>query len=470
MHSYDIVISPMGFEDPKIHIVSINNSNLNVAIELRRITLIGEPRNENRQLSVNTATIKKIFKNDSENNSANILFYTIMKKVETQMVDHKLIVNETIIKNIAYDGLPFLVVYYLLSKHFKVPYVNDLIIKTFDKVIGPQRNIEPFILYITKILNKSLSIGSVLHCLTKEQILHSNNITHILWKVLYINRILQPVELNQYVDWTFMRCVAKRTFSDRAIIDKVIEGGNIKYIQKTASKQEKLSTAHIKEYAKNLKNAALEINYTLDDLSVVLFYQTGVKSLLEMLHRMNDKKHLDNIIDQYLSITSLLLRFGIIHNDPSLENMILHDNKLILINYEKAILSKDHWEPFDTNEISANITNLFPSKQLSDSNDQIFNCYAAYDIIRFLLTIKKHKFSSPRHPHEKIDRILSKCVSILKQIDQESGVTSNWISELVGEPFYLNPVFVSSRRRQSGKRKLHFLSNYIQSGVITNEA
>lgn len=465
MKSNDIVISPVGAEEPNIHTVSVNGIPFNVAIQLELIVLVGEAINEQRLLSVDARTMARLFQYSSDNKTMNSFFRGVMHKVEKRIVDHTITDGDTKVENIAYDGIKYFVVYYLLIKHYQYVTQFGKVVGLLDSIIHPSKtDIKAFATYVTRVCNSDNRIGSKLFALKRNQILHSNDLTQPIWKLLYINSILRCCSMNYYIDWSFMKCVAKLTFSDAHNIVEANEGSAIKYIQTTAIRQEQLARGDIKELTTKLKEATLSLDYALDDIALIAFYSAEGTKLSSSLEKLQEFKFFEAVVKQYISIVSTLVKYGIIHNDPSFDNILLDGDRLVVVNYDKAILSSHHHSAFDVDSIREQLNILLNKKTISDNLDQVFNCYASYDIIRFGILLKRTIGESMEQHHAYLDNMIKVAVGVLKQIDAPSGITDDWIVDLLsGTKIVATPAFVSTRRKHVGQLRNEFLTKYVQS-------
>ncbi len=193
----------------------------------------------------------------------------------------------------------------------------------------------------------------------------------------------------------------------------------------------------IKKLTLKLKEATIDIDYALGDLILVMFYSNMGNTLInEMnafieLSKSNSRISTDSLIStsmvnhesfrqlifQYLYALFLLTKQGIIHNDVHLNNILLTKNttkssqrcefqlspgktisipfpevNLTIIDYDKSILSHHHHNHFNKNvlQINEEMGIVFDDikKTISNDYDQVFNCYAMYDVVKFGLIMQ----------------------------------------------------------------------------------
>lgn len=382
MDTKDVIISPVGVEDPNIHTISVNGILYNVAIELQLITLVGASvisvNSEYRQFNLDTRIIKKLLKYDTDNKQANKLFQRVKLSIESKMKKDVLNYDKVELKNIAYNGIDYVIVYYLLLRGFAYTEENFVtlnqftaigpLLSVFDKILRNDNisltavDLKTFADYITIFGDNNTVIGSKLLCLTRYQIRNTNDLSQTIWKSMYINRIIRNIPLSvrhslfsPSIGWGIIRCVAKHVFTNDRLIDKVSFGENINYIRSAAHKQSQLATKlsagqlhsselnNIKKLASELNQATTDIDYALGDLIFGMFYANKGKTLFNESNafieesRTNRKVASSNtlakfivnhesfkqLILQYLFSVLLLAKHGIIHNDPHLNNMLL---------------------------------------------------------------------------------------------------------------------------------------------------
>ncbi|KAG7394169.1 hypothetical protein PHYBOEH_005563 [Phytophthora boehmeriae] len=312
-------------------------------------------------------------------------------------------------------------------------------------------DLRAFVDYILTFDNVSGQLGSKLLTITHSQIQNTSVLTQSLWKSMYINRILRTISINQRqhyfspsLDWGLVRSATKHLFTNEALIARVAFGENIQYIRTTAVTQHTLASAlisdhsldDIKRYSMKLKEATIDLDYILNDLALVMFYTNTGDTIFNSINafieetKLNDRlavghfaapiilKHevFKQIIFQYLYAIFLLAKHGIIHNDPHLNNILVSSNQskekcdyqlpsgkiismgycainVTVIDYDKSVLSHRHSRSF---EESARIINeemgiVFETikKSIVDDYDQIFNCYAMYDVVKFALILMR---------------------------------------------------------------------------------
>lgn len=476
MDTNNIIVSCLGVEDPRVHIISVNGNTFNVAIELQMVVLIGASINsvnsEYRQFNLDANVVNQLFKNASTNNHADKMFHQIKKALESKMKSNTITLNNAELKNVAFRGIDYAIIYYILIKfygysesHFVTLNAFTIVIPVldmFDAILKSEKihltaaDIKNFANHVMNYQGSGINIGSKLFCITRYQVSNTNDLTHSIWKSMYINRIIRNISIDQRrnlfspsVGWGLLRCVARHIFTNKNLIDQVSFGENIDYIRHSAIQQNELASElivgqlygnaldDIKRLTKDLKNATFDIDYSLGDLIITLFYKHTGNSLFNEINGFiedcTSKKKLstDNMVSkiftnnesfkqlifQYLFATFQLARHGIIHNDPHLNNVLISKNTersghkaeyflsagntlsmnqpelgITLIDYDKSILSHHHTNAFEKTAkiINQEIGIVFDSIKETISHDynQVFNCYVMYDVVKFGLIMK----------------------------------------------------------------------------------
>lgn len=410
-------------------------------------------------------------------------------------------------------------------------------------------------------------IGSKLLTVNKNQVEHVNDLSCTIWKSMYINHILRnlPETHGSYlftpsIDWGLIRGVSKHLFTNNGLLTKIKYSENIRYIQSTSEKQRKLSLKlmdnnqdlrDIKELTTKLQEITRDLDYVLDDLMIVVFYSNGGNTLYKEMVKVFDESSSMNklslnslgtqiitsieifkhIIFQYLYGVFLLNKQGIIHNDPHLNNILLSKNtsnkrykyimttgeiiafkqtpiNLSIIDFDKSILSHHHHDKFDENmeKINEEMGIVFGSikKTISSDYEQVFTCYAMYDIVRFGLIMNQllsntkdnigdyiAKSSLDKH-EEFLDKMIKLAMSVMskiydtnpkfpfKRVGLHSGVEwlivnlfnsniamttresdSSHVMKITTQLSNEMPEFVSSRRKYMDALKYEYLTQYV---------
>lgn len=376
MKSKDIILSPVGVEDPKIHTIVVNDHLFNVGIELKTTVLIGASYNsinsEYRQFNANIIQLKEVVK-------SNKLFNLIKKHIMSEMKKEELTIGTNVIKNATTHGLNYAILYYITIKAYNysenqfitmnsftsiVPMINAFDSIVEDKKIKLSSNdLKSFIKDLYKVENLDSFVGSKLLCLTRSQVENTDDLTLPIWKAMYINRIIRnipEIQRNHFfspsIDWGLLRCATKHIFTNTNLLNKVKFGETIHYIRSTSEKQNKLASKlldnsqelrDIKELTARLKESMNDVDYALDDLILIMFYPNMGNTLYkELMNLFDDARSLDSlplsslstplitnfdtfkqIVFQYLYCVFLLAKHGIIHNDPHLNNILLTRNE-----------------------------------------------------------------------------------------------------------------------------------------------
>ncbi len=587
METTDILLSTVGAEEPVMHIISIDGTTLNIAYELQNITLIGSSlqsvNSEYRMFNVNTKTLKSLF--NKLQDSKGKLFYDIQKKIDTNIKNNSILFEKKELKRVTTHGIDLVIIYYLMCKHFKykeAELINlnrfSLIIPLFkilDKIIGSIHadQLSDFINYIMFFNEHADNIGSKLLLINRYELENTNNLSYSIWKEIYIYKLIRSIPIstrNDYLcpmlDWAIIKYPSKQIFTNETLITKLNFGTNINYIRSTAKQQNKLShdliigamkqyeLNEIKELTDKLVESTKDIDYALDDISMVMFFSNKQQSLYSAINNIVDaSKETDitkinnpiknilldvevmkQIVFQYMFSVLLLARQGIIHNDPHMNNILISIHKpsklehglpngkiislgtsnisITLIDFDKAVLSHHHHNFFDViaNKMNEELAIVFDSVKLTivDNYDQIFNCYAMYDIIRFALILRKllidmHENISSNTDITKhevfIDNLIKMSTGILSKIyESDAKLPFNvtephssvlWLIENIFKEYIKinkskssidtivrfidtksfvsddTPEFVSSKRRYADKLKTHFISEYVTKNL-----
>lgn len=515
MESKDILLVPHGSETPQLHTLSINDKIFNIAIELKTITLLGPSLNtvnsEYRKFNLNTKRTEHLFNNNSDNVELNKLYkrlHTLMKSKIKKATTLKSRSNT--LKNITHRGLQYGMIYYLLLKRYQykeeqfvtfnsfeiIPAILDIyekVLEHLDPKLTP-KEIKALTDYLIGFDQINASIGSKLMCLTRSQVMNTSDLTQSIWKTLYINKIIQNMQFGQRnnylahcVDWGLLRCATKDLLTNATLLARVTFGENIHFIRSTAQRQSDLARElivsrnksddldMIKELTNKLKQVTTDIDYAYEDISVVLFYRNMGTTLYEELNNimnaLNERKDIKQcsiygiltdisefkiLMFQYLYGILLLAKYGIIHNDLHLNNLLvsklqtkqaqkfeftLPSRNVInigasflrttLIDYDKAILSHRHHNNFEktASDINQEVGVVFDviKETIVDNNDQIFNCYVMYDVVRLGITLrrtledfdeelKKQYSIKLDRQYEFLDDMIKKATDILQKI------------------------------------------------------
>ena len=477
MDTNDVPISPVGVEDPKIHIISVNDVLINVAIELQLIVLVGASissvNSEYRQFNLDVRVVNELKRGLVANKQVNAFFQKVKRAIDAKTKKQTISLDGIEMKNVAYDGIDYAIIYYLLIKKFgyteeQFVTLNSFttlipFVKLFDKILSADKlhlnavDLKSFADYAMKYGDNGYVVGSKLFCITRRQVENTTDLTQSIWKTMYINRIIRnlPVEQRKQffspsIGWGFIRCVAKHVFTNSNLIDQVSFGENINYIRSSSIKQNQVASQlilgqlygnaleDIKHLTNELKKATIDVDYSLGDIVVVMFYRHMGDTLYNQLnafiedsksmkkvdtHSMisrvaTDYESFKQMIFQYLYSTFLLAKHGILHNDPHLNNILItksfqskskiktnftlspgktisidiSDFDLTIIDYDKSILSHHHMNSFESTAkmINEEVGIVFDEvkKTIVSNYNQVFNCFAMYDIIRFGLIMK----------------------------------------------------------------------------------
>lgn len=468
MEPNDIVLSNVNAEVPNLHIISVNGNNINISIELSTVTLIGASiqsvNSEYRIFNCDTQKLNNMLHNNIKECK---IFYTAKAILDKAMRNNTLTADRNEVKRITINAMDYSLIYFIMCKYNGYT-ENDLIslnrfssivalfnvIKEYLKMQFSASDMKSFIEYISNFDDSNKQIGSKILTINREEIEHTNCLDYQLWKEIYVYKLIRNIPtavranyLSPMLDWGIIKHQTKQLFSNDALISKLNFGSTINYIRMSSIKQNRLahdiSIGALKQYEindiKSLTNKMVEftadIDYALDDISLIMFFHNKQRSLFSAINVMMDeikskginkvnspiKNTLFNFEDfkqfifQFFFAMLLLARQGVIHNDPHLNNILIESHApsklevglpngkiiqfarsevyLTLIDYDKSILSYHHHNNFEKSlqKINEEVSVVFDEVKDSivDNYDQVFNCYIMYDIIRFTLTIRK---------------------------------------------------------------------------------
>jgi len=374
MESRDVLISPVGVEDPLCHILAINDELFNVAIELQSIILMGasikSTHSEYRNISVNARAMKAVIAGNSANKPVNKCFKRLKAIIDKEGV---LSYEKNTIKAITKQGFDYALAYYLILRKadYHDGYYDNLncapavvaLRAVFDKVLAKAKltaiEMKEFDAYVGTFDNLKCRVGSKLIYITNRQIHDTSNLSFPVWKTLYIQKILRGISKSKrkhlflpLIDWGIMRGPMKQLFSNSKIMDTLAFGDHIRYIRTTGATQSRLlktvidddtQLLKIKKLTQELEEASANIDYALTDVAMLRFYPNVGVSLYDAIHEYIDtikdghrpahtpiiSSVFDNhgmfkkLVFQYLYSVFLLASNGIIHNDPHFHNILI---------------------------------------------------------------------------------------------------------------------------------------------------
>lgn len=470
MESKDILLSTLGAEEPILHTISIDGHILHIALELQKIVLLGcsinSVNSEYRPINLNAQKVKQLMKGALKKECG--LYYRLRNIIYKQVKHNSLIYKQHELKNLSGHGICFSLMYYIILKQLRYTeeqYVdlNNFaliieVINIFDAILDKSglasHDLKKFTSTIMFFNESAHRIGSKLLTITRHQIDNTSNLEHSIWKSMYINRIIRniPMAIRQTflapsLDWGVIHHPSKHIFTNEQLLTKLHFGSNINYIRSTASKQHTLISdlyssnlknhdlEEIKQLTMQLKDATIDIDYALNNLSLIVFYSNLGKTLFNAINAyvediksgsgtkddhiikgiFTNLETFKQLIFQYLYCIMLLSQHGIIHNDPHLNNVlimtkpasklevllpsgkVMHAGEtqfsLTLIDFDKSILSHHHHNFFDkvSGKINEEIGIVFDDvkKTITNNYPQVFSCYAMYDVVRFCLIITR---------------------------------------------------------------------------------
>ncbi len=116
MEIKDAFISPVGVEHPRIHSVLVNGMLFNIAIELQSVVLLGASINslnsEYRQFNLDAQIVHNLLRERGDHQMIKF-FHRIKHAIDNKIKKDLLTVDNNEIKNVAYDGISYVIIYYL---------------------------------------------------------------------------------------------------------------------------------------------------------------------------------------------------------------------------------------------------------------------------------------------------------------------------------------------------------------------
>jgi hypothetical protein len=379
------------------HIIKHNEDILPIAIKFETFTIIGpsildkQTLNEYRYLLIS-----------NDINLDNIIALTVFSQIQ------KLISNATSNDTICY------LILYMKFKTIELNYskqYNQLISKIKDLDYS---NLDMYKKYVLLLSNRIVQ-------LTKNDIVYSNDINQDIWKLLYLNKILMNISINHdvnyynlIIDWIYANGDNKHLFDDANKKANLISGGKIKDSLKHLSHLHKslVQTDVDKEVLDKLiqsNNLLTTKNYTLPDLSIVLFYDKHIEE-----YHKNNITNIDTIIEHFLINSFLLNENDLILNVSNLDNFYLFNDKFYIKDFSSIILGLTHTSLNSSvlNHIKDSIKNLIQDKNadIDIQNIHIETLLVAYSLLDIL------KFLSGLHKYYKQTNTSEKLINIIKQI------------------------------------------------------
>lgn len=374
----DVLLMPLGVESPNIVVISLNDTLMNIAIELNTIVLLGSSiksaNSEYRTFNLNRLRVKSLLDGSLEDRAIVSTFQKLKTIFNPYLKSNTITVNKNVIKGISNDGITYTLIYFLLLKRFK--YTEDqfvvlnqfdhipTLLSTFDHIFKKydffSKETISFIDYLLHFDNTQFTLGSKILSLTKSQILQSNDLRHKLWKSLYVNKLIRGMStlkkqnyLSSNLDWGVLRCPSKDVFTNPRLISKVIFGENIRYIQDSSKRQQIVASNmlnasihssdidSIKSLSKQLNDLTSEVDYDYGDHSVIFFYSNMGKTLFDEMTQvanesqvkslirvgMSDFAEFKKLLFQILYCILLLADIGVVHRDLHLNNILVSQNK-----------------------------------------------------------------------------------------------------------------------------------------------
>lgn len=377
----DLLFLPLGVEEPILHTVSANSKLFNVALQLKRITLLGASINstnsEYRQFNINNQNLELLLTSKTKNNKLNQLFSKLLKAVKANTEDDTIELNQYNLKNITRNAIHYALVYYLMLRYYNfdeeyylslnefrvIPTITNIFDKIFKthNIMLSNTDTKLICEFLLNFESFRYSIGTKVVCLMRNQIHNTTDLSQTIWKALYINKIIKNIPVAQrgtlfspLLDWGILKCPARKVLTNANLVSKVAFGETIDYIRTSAQKQSELSSKlvsgnlqlleieNIKTLSNNLRDATININYAYGDIMAVLFYanmgQTFLTEFNKTIEMLRESPKIPNtfifsiltninkykqLIFKYLQGVLLLSKQGIIHNDMHLNNILI---------------------------------------------------------------------------------------------------------------------------------------------------
>ncbi len=448
------LISSLGVEDIKLHKFKLSNKSYTIATELSAYTFFGYSCNDERNYCIHNKHALSIARHRTDDSKFNELFDKIINSTLKSTEN-----NKCGLANMENDGLAFFVMYYALTE-----YRNLTLHDEFNNVKPLfQSHLDDIILigkYVSNVAEES-PYGALFRPISNSDIVNTESITSELWKEIYANQLLQAYGRNYVSEWLIASCITKNVFTSDSNIKKAIDGGKIKFIQDSVILQERAAIESLRSLIDKLKRETFSLDFTCDNLSVMMIYKLDYQVVSENLSRLSDYEFLCTITQSYIQLVSTLLCVGMIHNDPALENICFRNDYVILRDYRNAILSDEHvTDKRIFTMIKDNMSTLLKQDVSHVKHATLFSAYAAYDIIRFVFVVKQHIDSSHLKHHTMLDEVISKCLRKIRFIPKQEQLSPNWIDI----EFNINPLerdqtllFISSRRKHAIRQRNEFI-------------
>jgi hypothetical protein len=375
----DTTIINVGAEDPILHTITFNDQVMPIAIEIQNIVLVGPSyksvNSEYRQFNFNTHKAKKLIVSSSTAPGGKV-YKIIYDKLFAAVKNDK----ELMLKNASYSGISYLVLFYILCKHYKITEVEmvsynnfTIIVSLIDIIDKILKNTKVSMIDIKQLCEwlldynnqknkiEDMRLGSKILTITRNDMLNSNDVLKPIWKIMYINKILKNIVIDDKIllfspsiDWGFMKTMCKRTFTNKDLLSKIIFGDKINILIETNKQQVQITNNiisnntylheinDIKDYIVNTKNKLSTLNYILNDIALILIYKNNGETIYSQMNKIMNKSSdhtliLDTIsntnmfhsfVFQYLFGVLSLAKRGIIHNDPHFNNILLESTPI----------------------------------------------------------------------------------------------------------------------------------------------
>ncbi len=364
--------SKSGKEYVFTHFVRFKDTTYVTGIQLKYVTILGPVYTVNKKFYRNLV----IPNNFDITNIKNIPEYNEILNIVDIATS-----QQSILLLIIYHVMNSDNIYYKESKLYKI-------IKQFN--ISTQT-----INLIHKIINNINTINTTAEfiSLTKDDIIQPYKLYTPIWKRLYLNKILKFINntnkfkyFNTIESWTFaMNHHIKYQFLNSLDTGKINGGNQSNNMKYSCLNSLEDGCGYIREL-ENFDDINLKDNFTLTDLSIILFKPTNMSLLQhfsnpDFITSFDKVKHLMYTFSKSIE---LLVEHGIIYNNENYAD-IEYTDIIKLYNFENAILSNRHIliNPKQLKYIETQLTNILKRNIKIVNNDAFIAAYCLNDMINF---------------------------------------------------------------------------------------
>ncbi len=362
-------ISPVGKEEPVVHLIAVNDVIHTVAIELHSVVLLPSTkilkRGEYRKTNLNAAAIREMLEKPKKAPSC---FRQLQQAVRSVSVKDE-IKGKYLIKNITKQGFDYAIIFYLLkaSNNYEInafitrdtSFYYKLLFDTFDDILEKTKtkindaDLKSFEALVTNFPNYA-GVSSKLFLLSLDDITDRDNFRSPVWSALYVNKLLLSIpryyrrdNFVHVLDWGVVSSANKKLFTDESILSKLDKASDMHRIRELSQIQSRMITNSkclttkdcgtkeaIKSLAESITLFVDNLQLPLNNLSAIIFYENKGPSLLQELVNYDGKesllKHIFKSVQtfkrfvlQVLYAIYLISLRGIVHNNLNLDSIIL---------------------------------------------------------------------------------------------------------------------------------------------------